>query len=130
MPENPAGDQIEFRNLLVEQKRKLWAELREDVFRQTGEELSSQYEMPQDPGERSVLDELADAGLAVAEIRRTQLTDLDAAQRRLESGTYGRCEGCGEAIDLQRLRLVPFTPYCVQCQKEQEGPSKPPGSKL
>jgi len=130
MTENPAGDQMEFRNLLVEQKRKLWAELREDVFRQTGEELSSQYEMPQDPGERSLLDELADAGLAVADIRRSQLTDLDAAQRRLESGTYGRCEGCGEAIDLQRLRLVPFTPYCVQCQKDQEGPSKPPGTKL
>lgn len=130
MTENPAGDQIELRNILVEQKRKLWAELREDVFRQTGEELSSQYEMPQDPGERSLLDELADAGLAVADIRRSQLTDLDAAQRRLESGTYGRCEGCGEAIDLQRLRLVPFTPYCVQCQKDQEGPSKPPGTKL
>jgi len=130
VPDNPAGDQIEFRNLLAEQKRKLWAELREDVFRQTGEELSSQYEMPQDLGERSILDELADSGLAIADIRRSQLTDLDAAQRRLESGTYGRCEGCGEAINLQRLRLVPFTPYCVQCQKEQEGPSKPPGTKL
>ena len=129
MPAKLEGDLLEFRNLLAEQKRKLWAELREDV-KQTGEALSAQYDMPQDLGERSMLDLLADSGLAIADIRRSQLTDLDEAQRRLEMGVYGRCERCGEVIALQRLRLVPFTAYCVQCQKEQEGPSTPPGTKL
>lgn len=130
MPEKLKGDQLEFRNLLAEQKRRLWAELREDLFTQIGQELHSQYDIPQDIGEQSILDMLADQGLAVADIRRSQLTQLEEAQRRLEMGTYGTCEGCGEVIDLQRLRLVPFTAYCVECQKKQEGPSKGPGTTL
>ena len=124
------GDRLELRNLLIEQKRKLWTELRAELFSRTGEELHRQYDIPQDIGEQSILDLLADAGLAVADIRHSQLTQLEEAQRRLEMGTYGRCEGCGEPIDIKRLKLVPFTAYCVDCQREQEGPSKPPGTTL
>lgn len=122
------GSELELRNLLAEQKRKLWTELREDIFARTGAELHGQYDIPQDIGEQSILDLLSDAGLAIADIRRSQLTQLEEAQRRLEMGTYGRCEGCGEAIDMQRLKLVPFTAYCVECQRKQEAPMKPPGT--
>lgn len=130
MPERLEGDQLELRNLLIEQKRKLWGELTEEVFGQTGEQLATQYDIPQDLGEKSLLDVLSDSGLAIADVRRTQLTQLEEAQRRLEMGTYGRCEGCGEVIDIQRLRVMPFTAYCVECQKKQEGPGKPPGVTL
>jgi DnaK suppressor protein len=104
--------------------------LREELFAETGEALHSQYDIPQDIGEMSILDLLSDAGLAVADIRRGQLTSLDEALKRLEMGTYGICEGCGKHIDMQRLRLVPFTAYCLECQKQQEGPSRPPGVKI
>ena len=130
MQEKLSGDRLEFRNLLAEQKRKLWAELREEIFAQTGNQVASQYDIPQDLGEKSILDHISDAGLAIADIRRNQLTALEEAQRRVEAGTYGRCEGCGEPIDIQRLRVMPFAAYCVNCQKEQEGPSKPPGTTL
>lgn len=134
MPPKLEGDQLEFRNLLAEEKRRLWAELREDVFKQTGEEVHTQYEdFVPDLGEQSLLDELSDAGLAVADIRKEQLTQLEEAQRRLEQGTYGICESCGEPIGLERLKLVPFTPYCVDCQRENEeseGPPKGSGTTL
>lgn len=130
MPEKLEGDELEFRNLLAEHKRRLWTELREEIFSQTGAALATQYDIPQDPGEKSMLDALSDAGLAVADIRRQQLTALEEAQRRVEAGTYGKCEGCGQRIVIERLRLMPFTAYCVECQKDQEGPSKPPGTTL
>ena len=130
MPAKSDEHYMEKRNLLTEQKRKLWAELREEVFAETGEGLHSQYDFPQDVGEMSILDMLSDAGLAVADIRRTQLTNLEESMTRLEQGTYGICEGCGEKIDLQRLRLVPFTAYCLNCQKKEEGPGRPPGVKI
>jgi len=130
MPDNLEETRLEFRNLLAEQKRRLWAELREEIFARTGTELATQYDIPQDLGEKSILDMLSDAGLAIADIRRNQLTALDEAQRRVEMGTYGKCEGCGEPIDIQRLKLVPFTAYCVSCQRKQEGPAKPPGTTL
>ncbi|HJV35302.1 TraR/DksA family transcriptional regulator [Geomonas sp.] len=125
-----AGDELELRDLLVEHKRKLWADLRQEIFDRAGEEIHSQYDIPQDVGEQSILDLLSDAGLAVADIRRSQLTQLEEAERRLEMGTYGRCESCGEPIGYERLRLVPFTAYCVECQRQQEGPAKGPGTTL
>jgi DnaK suppressor protein len=130
MPEKLEGDELEFRNLLAEHKRRLWAELREEIFARTGAGLATQYDIPQDPGEKSMLDVLSDAGLAVADIRRQQLTALEEAQRRVEAGTYGTCEGCGQRIDIQRLRLMPFAALCLECQKEQEGPSRPPGTTM
>jgi len=130
MPGKLEGTELELRDLLAEQKRKLWVNLREEIFEQTGEELHSQYDIPQDIGERSILDLLSDAGLAVADIRRIQLTQLEEAQRRLEMGTYGKCEGCGEFIGLERLKTVPFTAYCIKCQKAQEAPQKGPGVTL
>jgi DnaK suppressor protein len=130
MPAKLEGTELELRNLLVEQKRKLWTDLRAELFERTGEEIHDQYDIPQDIGEQSILDMLSDAGLAVADIRREQLTQLEEAQKRLELGTYGRCEGCGEIIDIQRLKLVPFTAFCVECQKKQEAPSKGPGTTL
>lgn len=130
MTENLEAERQEFRGLLAELKRRLWAELREEVFAQTGEDLGAQYDDPHDPGERSMLDVLADANLAVADIRRQQLTALEEAQRRVEMGTYGICERCGRYIGIERLRLMPFTPHCIDCQREVEGPSKPPGVTL
>lgn len=130
MAEKLEGDELEFRNLLAEHKRRLWGELRGDIFQQTGEEIHSQYDIPQDIGEQSILDMLSDAGLAVADIRREQLTQLEEAERRVEQGTYGKCESCGEPIGIERLRLVPFTPYCVNCQREQEAPPKGSGTTL
>lgn len=41
---------------------------------------------------------------------------IDSALRRLDAGTYGDCVGCGEAISVERLELLPFTQYCVECQ--------------
>ncbi|MCM0081710.1 TraR/DksA C4-type zinc finger protein [Geomonas sp. Red32] len=124
------GDELELRNLLAEQKRRLWTSLREEIFDRAGEEIHAQYEIPQDIGEQSILDLLSDAGLAVADIRKNQLTQLEEAQKRLEAGTYGRCESCGEPISVERLRAVPFTPFCVGCQRAQEAPQKGPGTTL
>ena len=126
MPEKLEGDQLEFRNLLMEQKRRLWGELMDDIFRQRGVDLATQYDIPKDPGEQSLLDVLSDAGLAIADVRKDQLTQLEGAQRRLEMGTYGICEECGEPIGLERLRVMPFTPYCIECQKGKEGEEGPP----
>lgn len=48
---------------------------------------------------------------------------LDAL-RRLEEGTFGRCERCGKEIPSARLQAVPSTRYCLSCARraEQEEP--------
>lgn len=49
---------------------------------------------------------------AVAERARVLLDEVDDALARLEAGTFGRCEACGEPIDDQRLLETPTARTC------------------
>jgi DnaK suppressor protein len=68
----------------------------------------------------SLIDLIEDTGLAVADIRRGELTQMDEALDRLEDGTYGLCADCGQEIDERRLKVKPFAVCCVSCQSEKE----------
>ena len=43
------------------------------------------------------------------------LADIDAAERRLESGRYGMCRDCDSAIAIARLEALPATSTCINC---------------
>jgi DnaK suppressor protein len=118
------------REMLLKKKRATWNELRDELFRNMGEELHSQFEISLDPAEQGLIDLLADTGLTVADIRRQELTAMDEAMGRLERGTYGICEECGREIPEERLRVVPFARYCLEDQEKQEGPTYPPTTKM
>lgn len=130
MPGTKDARQARLREILLEKKRKLWNELREEIFRKSGEELHSQFEIAQDPAEQGLIGLLEDTGLAVADIRRQELTKMDEAMNKLERGTYGTCEECGVEIDEKRLAVAPLVPCCLDCQKRREGPSYPPRDKI
>lgn len=68
---------------------------------------------------RAVVDEAAYAH-ATEELSRIVL-----ALRRVDEGTYGLCEDCGEPIDERRLRALPATPFCTACQTIHERPGTP-----
>jgi DnaK suppressor protein len=122
--------QARLREMLLEKKRAMWNELRDELFQNTGEELHSQFELPLDPAEQGLIDLLMDTGLTVADIRRQELTAMDEAMGRVERGTYGICDACGRVIPEERLRVMPFARYCREDQEKQEGPTYPPGAKF
>ena len=45
-----------------------------------------------------------------------ELNDLDHALRKLDDGTYGRCEACGKEIPTERLDVLPGARLCVEDQ--------------
>ena len=49
-----------------------------------------------------------------------RLEKVNAALHRVEQGTYGRCENCGEAIDHARLESLPSAELCLRCKARQE----------
>ncbi len=53
---------------------------------------------------------------------RELLRDVAAALRKIEDGSFGACERCGEPIAEKRLDALPFARYCIDCQRviEQE----------
>ena len=89
----------------------------------TDEELASLS--AQEPGRL-----IEDSGRSVAEDllarlegrERHELDEIQEAQARLETGSFGVCEGCRRAIPLSRLSVVPWTRYCVSCQARGERP--------
>lgn len=119
--------QQRLRELLREEKRRLWNELRTEVFRDQ-EGLHAEFETPRDIGDQSLLDVLGDTGLAVAGILRERLTQMEVAEHKLVDGSFGICEDCGAEIEEERLRAVPYAIRCVRCQERHEGPSYPPES--
>ena len=48
------------------------------------------------------------------------LQKIDEALHRIDDGTYGICEVCGQLIRKARLQHLPFAHTCMECQSEME----------
>ncbi|MFO7569022.1 MAG: hypothetical protein R6W75_04420 [Smithellaceae bacterium] len=57
--------------------------------------------------------------LASARRRQAQLSALEGALRRIESGEYGACFVCGEDMDLRRLEADPTNTRCLACARRR-----------
>jgi RNA polymerase-binding transcription factor DksA len=57
---------------------------------------------------------------SILEQVEAELADVERALHRLDDGTYGTCEACGNAIADERLEAMPATRFCVQHQQQAE----------
>ena len=48
------------------------------------------------------------------------LVEIDAALGRIENGTYGVCQRCGNPIGEDRLEALPWATLCIDCKRKQE----------
>ncbi len=48
------------------------------------------------------------------------LKKIDEALARIENGTFGECEDCGDPIEVKRLEARPTATLCVSCKENQE----------
>jgi DnaK suppressor protein len=100
------------------------AELRTDIERAESDIASRLGDAVGDAG-----DDQADVGaktfereheLALTHNARELLTQNDRALARIDDGTYGTCESCGEAIGKARLQAFPRATLCVTCKQREE----------
>ena len=56
--------------------------------------------------------------VATAKRRQQQLSKIEGALRRIESGEYGFCFVCGNEIDIRRLKIDPSNTRCVGCAEK------------
>jgi DnaK suppressor protein len=54
--------------------------------------------------------------LALSAQARGAVEDIDHALAKIEAGTYGLCEGCGQPIPRARLKALPQARMCVSCK--------------
>jgi RNA polymerase-binding protein DksA len=53
-------------------------------------------------------------------LQRKRILALEEALSRLKNGHYGKCHNCEEPISEKRLRFVPESIYCIDCQAKVE----------
>lgn len=112
------SDLSKFQELLHEEKRKILHHL---------EELSESSELDLDQGSAGG-DPVDIASLEINQANLQKigkreaylLKKIDLALRKIEDGTYGICENCGEDIGAPRLMARPVAQLCIDCKTEQE----------
>jgi DnaK suppressor protein len=57
---------------------------------------------------------------SLSDSEREQLFMIDDALRRIEKGEYGLCQMCHKEISKKRLEVVPWAPFCIECQEKEE----------
>jgi DnaK suppressor protein len=58
--------------------------------------------------------------LSLSDGERDQLLQIDEALKRLEHGDFGFCQVCHKEIGEKRLKAIPWTPLCINCQEKAE----------
>ena len=118
MSENIQFDVKKLRALLVEHRNELL-----DIA-EVGKDSRRPVELDQARvGRLSRMDALQDQAMAVETDRRRNLeiSRIEEALKRLETGEYGYCTSCGEAIAPKRLQFDPATPLCIDCAAKEKG---------
>ena len=100
------------------------AELRDEIDRAESDIADRLGDSVSDAG-----DDQADVGaktyereheLSLTYNARDLLVQTERALARIEAGTYGSCESCGEPIGKARLQAFPRATLCVSCKQREE----------
>jgi len=94
------------------------AELR-DRLRRVQEDLGRQREpLPKDAPDAAIVIENDEILAAIDKAARSELEHVNHALEHLDAGMFGLCEICGAEIELDRLRVVPYTCRCRSCVRD------------
>lgn len=104
------------KKFLVNMRGKLIAEISKNL---TPETLSAPTEIG------DVIDQAGDErdrelSLLLTDRNKEKLLAINEALEKLKEGSYGICEECGEKIGAGRIKVIPLTKYCVNCQSRLE----------
>ena len=103
---------------------KLLAERREELLKQVLNQDDGiddlTEDQPADPLDMAGNTSSLELMTALGNHERSELTEIDRALEKIEDGTFGRCEDCGQNIAVPRLKAIPTARLCVPCQEKQE----------
>jgi DnaK suppressor protein len=119
--EEPFSDEFlaEQRVLLLEERAS---------YTRSADELKAQADslaLEHEPGDVQFDEEGGEGGtsnvdreldLVLSAQARAAITEIDRALAKIDAGTYGVCEQCGQLIPQARLAALPYAALCVACK--------------
>jgi DnaK suppressor protein len=109
-------DLTRFKQLLEDQK--------EELLGNAKKALSGDIHLDPDDFPDEIDTASSEVGLAfigrLRERERGLLNKINSALEKIEQGSFGECEQCGEEIGIKRLEARPVAELCIDCKAEQE----------
>jgi DnaK suppressor protein len=104
-----------FRELLNERLKTLLEEAEKTV---TG--MTNDMDSFPDPTDRANLETDRNFLLRIRDRERKLIGKIKEARGRIDDGTFGICEECGEDVSEERLKARPVTTLCIDCKTKAE----------
>lgn len=110
----------ELRRSLLQKRETIIKEAKEEIAKYISGENRQLVDTALDEGDLAVVDISEDVNLMRLASHRQSLLDIDETLLKLDEGTYGICEECGEEISEKRLSVLPTANLCRDCQENKE----------
>lgn len=82
--------------------------------------MTEQKENFPDPTDRASLESDRNFMLRIRDREHKLIKKIKKALNRVENGTFGICEKCGDDISVKRLKARPVTTQCIDCKTKEE----------
>jgi DnaK suppressor protein len=107
--------------------KKLLIHRLNDLFEETDSPIRDLHELNDeslDFADQAAVTANMDFALHIKERENKLVLKIQEALERLQNGTFGICDECGEEISEQRLRARPIATLCIMCKREEEAKEK------
>jgi len=111
----------------IEYFKVLLSERLEELLSQADNTVSgmtAQKENFPDPTDRASLEADRNFMLRIRDREHKLIKKIKKALERIENGTFGICDTCGEDISIKRLKARPVTTQCIDCKTKEEAQEK------
>jgi DnaK suppressor protein len=117
-----AVDTVHFRDLLLEERQRVLNAI--DYLHE-----ANPGSLKEETEDSTVDNHLADTATVtldreidytLEENSENVLKEIDRALAKIEAGTFGICENCGQPIAEERLRAIPYATQCIDCKRREE----------
>ena len=86
--------------------------------------MTAQKENFPDPTDRASLEADRNFMLRIRDREHKLIKKIKKALDRIENGTFGICDSCGEDISIERIKARPVTTQCIDCKTKEEAQEK------
>ncbi|MDA8158519.1 MAG: TraR/DksA family transcriptional regulator [Deltaproteobacteria bacterium] len=113
----------------IESAKKTLVKMKKDIFKEidagikegsskdSTEYRGDNYDIASSERDRELMYMLGDR-------ERKKVREIDNALLKIKEGTYGVCDECGEPISKKRLKIIPYSNLCINCQSRAEEEEK------
>jgi DnaK suppressor protein len=112
-----------FKEILYKRMDELFQEAEKTVAGMTDTE-----ETFPDPTDRATLESDRNFVLRIRDRERKLIIKIREALQRIDDGSFGICESCGDEIGIDRLKARPVTTLCIECKRKQEANERARGA--